>query len=695
MRPALCHGASFWRVPATAYWLRPSPRGLACRVPRVCLAAKSGGRVAGPRSRGRGSNPMDWAKESRMARWRRRAAATVLAMVVLLGAMGGAVSSGRAKVYKSDTPFRQAERLLKSHGATVLNRRLRSPNEDTAGVLSPTAVREIDALATDLQRKPLGCATGSELVVVTVPGVHGADQDRTAVKRFATQLFNSWGLGDRPWEWVLQRCFHEYGSLLSQQLASARLGPLARQWPGSTGPRHVAGPWAPAASTAVLLRRQDGALAPSGGGGIGRGAKSSVDAAALAVKSFGPLLVPRRTTLRVFARLDGRLEGVRTLGGPQRMGGAVRRSREVSITAPEEGLEQERSLESTLEEIDAKAGCGTGGPIGAWEVPLGGRCQVNRAAGLVGSRAAAAPRGRRPRTQGEHSGERSGERSPKAKDSEAKRVESSPRQASALRKGVQEHLKMGEKQFVRACEAAAHRFFMAAIAMDRRSVGLYGIGTCWNRGGHISFHDIDPAAASLLADFKVPPGWRVPKLGRGAQPELRAAQSIAGPDCLAHLGPDPAGEPDGFAAMARLVSMNVVALCLSGPWGRLVGAEPICSEDSSLLQRSPVKMTAMTAPFSKTLTEALTGRSSLLQLHPASVVEGVDFTLILLLIILILIYCIMRLTAAKEAAVARDRRAGAARSPGPARSAGPAASQPASQPASSVAVDADAESTKQ
>lgn len=42
--------------------------------------------------------------------------------------------------------------------------------------------------------------TGSELVVVTVPGVGGAGADRTAVKRFATQLFNSWGLGDRDWD---------------------------------------------------------------------------------------------------------------------------------------------------------------------------------------------------------------------------------------------------------------------------------------------------------------------------------------------------------------------------------------------------------------------------------------------------------------------------------------------------------------
>lgn len=39
--------------------------------------------------------------------------------------------------------------------------------------------------------------TGAEVVVVTLPGVRGAEQDRREVKRFATRLFNSWGLGDR------------------------------------------------------------------------------------------------------------------------------------------------------------------------------------------------------------------------------------------------------------------------------------------------------------------------------------------------------------------------------------------------------------------------------------------------------------------------------------------------------------------
>ena len=39
--------------------------------------------------------------------------------------------------------------------------------------------------------------TGAEVVVVTLPGVRGAEKDRREVKRFATRLFNSWGLGDR------------------------------------------------------------------------------------------------------------------------------------------------------------------------------------------------------------------------------------------------------------------------------------------------------------------------------------------------------------------------------------------------------------------------------------------------------------------------------------------------------------------
>jgi len=47
-------------------------------------------------------------------------------------------------------------------------------------------------MATELRRD-----TGAELVVVTIPGVQGAQQDRAQVKRFATKLFNFWGIGDR------------------------------------------------------------------------------------------------------------------------------------------------------------------------------------------------------------------------------------------------------------------------------------------------------------------------------------------------------------------------------------------------------------------------------------------------------------------------------------------------------------------
>ena len=178
------------------------PRLHPTRARLAALRAESGGRVAGPRGRGRGPNPTEWSKESRRARWRRRAAATVLALLVLLGAVGGAVSSGRAKVlqnrlqsgqieyvtrlclcfllatktiwvmlwlslcqvtnykfqdfwsfskvsfselsgiramqvYNSDTAFRQAERVLRSRGVTILNHRLSSPRE----VPSPWAAK--------------------------------------------------------------------------------------------------------------------------------------------------------------------------------------------------------------------------------------------------------------------------------------------------------------------------------------------------------------------------------------------------------------------------------------------------------------------------------------------------------------------------------------------------------------------------
>jgi len=45
-------------------------------------------------------------------------------------------------------------------------------------------------MATELRRD-----TGAELVVVTIPGV-GAQQDRAQQDRFATKLFNFWGIGD-------------------------------------------------------------------------------------------------------------------------------------------------------------------------------------------------------------------------------------------------------------------------------------------------------------------------------------------------------------------------------------------------------------------------------------------------------------------------------------------------------------------
>ncbi|CAK9106690.1 UPF0603 protein YgcG [Durusdinium trenchii] len=167
--------------------------------------------------RKKSSKPMEWAAETRLTRWRQRAAAMVLAVVVLLGVVGGAMSNSKAGalqsrleqqgqieyVYNSDTPFRKAERFVRAPGA-ILNYRVSQPSEipspwarrswvsDTAGVLSPSAVMQIDHLANEIQRK-----TGAELVVVTVPGVQGADHDRKEVKRFTTRLFNSWGIGDR------------------------------------------------------------------------------------------------------------------------------------------------------------------------------------------------------------------------------------------------------------------------------------------------------------------------------------------------------------------------------------------------------------------------------------------------------------------------------------------------------------------
>ena len=75
-----------------------------------------------------------------------------------------------AKVYRSDSPLRHAERLVRSKGATVLAKRVSSPNEvpspaakswvsDTVGILNPHAVNRINNMATELRRD-----TGAELV---------------------------------------------------------------------------------------------------------------------------------------------------------------------------------------------------------------------------------------------------------------------------------------------------------------------------------------------------------------------------------------------------------------------------------------------------------------------------------------------------------------------------------------------------
>lgn len=77
-----------------------------------------------------------------------------------------------AKVYRSDSPLRHAERLVRSKGASVLAKRVSSPNEvpspaakswvsDTVGILNPHAVNRINNMATELRRD-----TGAELVVV-------------------------------------------------------------------------------------------------------------------------------------------------------------------------------------------------------------------------------------------------------------------------------------------------------------------------------------------------------------------------------------------------------------------------------------------------------------------------------------------------------------------------------------------------
>ena len=98
--PATPHMCRVWHHPGLRR-LGPSKRSK--------LRAETGGRVAGPRSRGRGANPMDWTKESRLARWRRRAAATGLALLVLLGAVGGTMSGHKAKMLQNRMESGQIE----------------------------------------------------------------------------------------------------------------------------------------------------------------------------------------------------------------------------------------------------------------------------------------------------------------------------------------------------------------------------------------------------------------------------------------------------------------------------------------------------------------------------------------------------------------------------------------------------------
>ena len=97
-------------LPATPHmcrvWHRPLRRWGPSK--RSKLRAETGGRVAGPRSRGRGANP-DWAKESRLARWRRRVAAAVLALLVVLGAVGGTMSGQKAKMLQNRMESGQIE----------------------------------------------------------------------------------------------------------------------------------------------------------------------------------------------------------------------------------------------------------------------------------------------------------------------------------------------------------------------------------------------------------------------------------------------------------------------------------------------------------------------------------------------------------------------------------------------------------
>ncbi|CAJ1390042.1 unnamed protein product [Effrenium voratum] len=220
---ALKHGAFVLKALATKQSLqtkeagtKPSARPLASAAcaavcAAICRRAESGGRL-GARKRP-DAVPMEWAKEARLARWRRRVAAWALAALVLLAGLGGCVSNSKAGALQSrlqqkevEYVYRQSPFRLKSPslpsvwagGGRVAPGEVGSPYvsnswvSDMANVLSPKAKRQIDEMAAAIRK-----ATGAEVVVVTVPGVRGAEKDRAEVKRFSTRLFNSWGLGDK------------------------------------------------------------------------------------------------------------------------------------------------------------------------------------------------------------------------------------------------------------------------------------------------------------------------------------------------------------------------------------------------------------------------------------------------------------------------------------------------------------------
>eukprot|EP00913_Durusdinium_trenchii_P023747 g22303.t2 len=149
------------------------------------------------------------------------------------------------------------------------------------------------------------------------------------------------------------------------------------------------------------------------------------------------------------------------------------------MQAQEEGVEPEKPLETTLEEIDSK---------------------VNRAAGLVGSRAAAESRRKK-----------SPERQKKAQEPAPESgAPTSPRPAAAtvLRRGFQ-----AQRDFVNFVSRKfgnCVRLWFLLDPEDRWPRPLSHWRHVWNESTraaqllrHISLHDIDPATALALADFKV------------------------------------------------------------------------------------------------------------------------------------------------------------------------------------------------